>query len=60
MTYATARSAACWCDREQMEDDGDSMPTWVRWVIIGAGAMLVGLIAVGVAVFLWPWVSVFR
>jgi hypothetical protein len=40
-----------------MKNDGDWIPTWVWWLVIGAGAALVGVIVVGVAVFLWPWVS---
>jgi uncharacterized protein involved in exopolysaccharide biosynthesis len=43
-----------------MRIDGEPMPTWVRWLIIGAGAMLVGLVVLGVAVFLWPWVNAFN
>jgi len=42
-----------------MQIDDEPMPTWVRWFIIGACALLVGLIVLGVAIFLWPWVSAF-
>jgi hypothetical protein len=39
--------------------DGDARPTWVRWLTIGVDAMIVAVIILGVAVFLWPWVSAF-
>jgi hypothetical protein len=43
-----------------MRHKGDSMPAWVRWLLIAAGVAFVGLVVLGVAVFFWPWVSAFR
>jgi hypothetical protein len=42
-----------------MRIDSNPLPTWGRWLIIGTGAMLVVLVVLGVAVFLWPWVNAF-
>jgi hypothetical protein len=42
-----------------MGGDDDSMPGWALWLLIVVGLALVGLVVLGVVVFLWPWVTAF-